>query len=171
MKSRSQASRGLTKNAKGETPYMRLRRQQNDLCALCERLLRFNRANLSNSAIANHDPPFRTTKNANRPPNQLICKSCNVLKQQKNRQTYPQRRPSSSKASTSRATTSATPKIAKNRRTKKGKLIVDKNNRSERANYFKAIRSFKSLCERCGKELNNKNVYTKFMCSRCESVF
>lgn len=161
-RSRSQSSRGLTKNASGVTPYTRLRQIQRDLCAMCNRLLRFDRRNLNNSAIANHSPPFRTTSNANRPPDQLICKTCDVLKQRSNAIKYPQRR--TSKASTSRITNTRTLKVAKEKRTKKGKLFVNTNNKSERANYFRALRLFQHECTRCGKKLQNVNAK---LCGRC----
>ena len=188
MKKRTQNSRGLTKNDDGITVFAKLRRLQRDLCRLCHKTLVFNEPRSNRAAIANHDPPFRTTNDPYRAPNQLICRVCDVSKQRQNAIKFPQRRASTagtsrnhaksattSTAGTSRnhaksATTRNRAKSAKTKKTaarpKRKAEIIGMHNQSERANALRSLRSFRHQCEICAKQLKSKS--SRF-CKNCFS--
>lgn len=155
-----QSSRGLTKNDDGITVFAKLRRLQRDLCRLCHKTLVFNEPRSNRAAIANHDPPFRTTNDPYRAPNQLICRVCDVLKQRQNAIQFPQRRAT---AGTSRnhaksANRTKSTKIKKTAARPKQKAeIIGMHNQSERANALRSLRSFRHQCEICARQLNLKS--------------
>lgn len=172
MKKRTQNSRGLTKNDDGITVFAKLRRLQRDLCRLCHETLVFHEPRSNRAAIANHDPPFRTTNDPYRAPNQLICRVCDVSKQRQNAIKFPQRRASTAGTSRNHAKSATTRNRAKSTKTKKTAArpkrkaeIIGMHNQSERANALRSLRSFRHQCEICAKQLNSKS--SRF----CENCF
>ena len=173
MKKRTQNSRGLTKNDDGITVFAKLRRLQRDLCRLCHKTLVFNEPRSNRAAIANHDPPFRTTNDPYRAPNQLICRVCDVSKQRQNAIKFPQRRASTAGTSRNHAKSATTRNRAKSAKTKKTAArpkrkaeIIGMHNQSERANALRSLRSFRHQCEICAKQLKSKS--SRF-CKNCFS--
>lgn len=174
MKKRTQNSRGLTKNDDGITVFAKLRRLQRDLCRLCHKTLVFNEPRSNRAAIANHDPPFRTTNDPYRAPNQLICRVCDVSKQRQNAIKFPQRRASTAGTSRNHAKSATTRNRATSAKTKKTAArpkrkaeIIGMHNQSERANALRSLRSFRHQCEICAKQLKLKSKSSRF----CENCF